>query len=252
MSRGNGGQDIFLDDSQRRRFLSILARVKKRNAAKLYAYCLMPNHFHLLIRVAESPLSKTMQQLLSRYSKHFNTRQNRKGHVFQSRYKAILCHDDPYFLELLRYVHLNPVRKKLVSIASDWPWSGHGELSGERAEDLLDLEFPLSLFDPDRARAGEKYREFIRSDKETPPAGSRASEHLAGLAQKIAEAAGINLEMIRGGRKAPAAAKARKTLIQQAVGVGFRQAQLARFLNCSAPAISKAMRPLAKKVNFNV
>jgi REP element-mobilizing transposase RayT len=252
MSRGNGGQDIFLDDSQRQRFLSILSQVKRENVFKIFAYCLMPNHFHFLIQVADRSLSRGMQQLLTRYSKHFNMRQNRKGHLFQSRYKAILCRDDAYFLELLRYVHLNPVRKKLVATASAWHWSGHGELNGEKEAALVDVGFPLSLFDADKMRAREKYSEFILTAKDMPPLGSPTLGQLELLTHAISEETEIGIDAIRGGIKTPAVVKARHALIRRAVEAGFRQRQLAEFLGCSSPAISKAMRPAAEQVNINV
>ena len=107
IGRGNGGQKTFLDEWDYQTFIDALGEVKRKIPFVIYAYCLMPNHFHLLIEAKRFPLSVVMQRLLTRYVKRFHLRHRRNGHLFQARYKAILCQKDGYLQELLRYIHLN-------------------------------------------------------------------------------------------------------------------------------------------------
>jgi len=125
LSRGNNRQEIFLNSSDYQDFLTCLRIIQERYPFTLYAYVLLPNHFHLLLETKEVTLSRIMLSLLTRYVKLFNQRYRRVGHLFQGRYKAILCQKDAYLLELVRYLHLNPVRAKLVNSPSEWFWSSH-------------------------------------------------------------------------------------------------------------------------------
>lgn len=162
MARGNGGARTFLDEADFRSFLQILSEVKAREPFKLYAYCLMTNHFHLLMEVDRFSISSIMHRLLTRYCKSFNIRRRRFGHVFQSRFKAILCDKNSYLLELLRYIHLNPVRAGLVHAPELWTWSGYADYIEERPAALTDTAFPLSCFHPERSRACELYKRFVQ------------------------------------------------------------------------------------------
>lgn len=129
MARGNNGQPIFLQAADYESFLKILHVVRERYPFYLYAYVLMPNHFHLLLllEVAQVPTARLTQSLLTTYVREFNGRHRRRGHLFHGRYKAIACDQESYLLELVRYIHLNPVRARLVRRPSEWRWSGHGE-----------------------------------------------------------------------------------------------------------------------------
>ena len=127
-------QGIFLDERDFKMFLAYLLDYKNRYGFHLYAYALMKNHLHLLIEVEEIPLNRIMQCLLFRYTRYFNRRQGEVGHLFQGRYKAIVCDKDAYLLELVRYIHLNPVRAKIVKVPEDYVWTGHlSYLGGEES-----------------------------------------------------------------------------------------------------------------------
>ena len=126
MARGNNGQKVFHRDGDYEAFLDQLL-VVRRYPFYLYAYVLMPNHFHLLLEVQESPTARIMQSLLTGYVRRFNRAHRHKGHLFQGRYKAIVCDRDNYLMELVRYIHLNPLRAKMVKRPGQWQWSGHGE-----------------------------------------------------------------------------------------------------------------------------
>ena len=129
-SRGNARQDIYLDDKDRLRFLKIVQQVIDRFNWLCHAYCLMGNHYHLLIETVDPTLSRGMRHLNGVYTQTFNRRHQRVGHVFQGRFKAILVERDAYLLQLSRYVVMNPVRAKMVRAAKDWPWSSYRVTAG--------------------------------------------------------------------------------------------------------------------------
>ena len=167
-SRGNARQEIFLDDADRRAFLEALAEAVDRFGWICHAYCLMPNHYHLLIETPEPNLSRGMQLLNGVFTQRFNRHHKRLGHVLQGRYKAILVERASHLLELARYVVLNPVRAKMVRSAKDWPWSSYRATSGQAEKpEHLTVDWVLSQFDSDRSRAISAYRMFVRQGKDT-------------------------------------------------------------------------------------
>lgn len=130
ISRGNARQTIFTDDHDCRRYLDLLQRACDRFEVRCLAYCLMGDHMHLLLQPAEIPLSRMLQQLNSAYCQWFNRRHNRIGHVLQGRYKALMVETPDYFLTVLRYIMLNPVKARCVQRPSDWQWSSYRATAG--------------------------------------------------------------------------------------------------------------------------
>jgi REP element-mobilizing transposase RayT len=124
-SRGDGREDIYLDEADRLLFLQVLGQVCDQFNWACHAYCLMGNHYHLLVETHEGNLAKGMRQLNGVYTQGFNRKHRRVGHVFRGRYKAILVHKDSYLLELARYIVLNPVRAQMVRSAKEWRWSSY-------------------------------------------------------------------------------------------------------------------------------
>ncbi len=163
MLRGNGGQDIFFEEEDRSEFCRLLAEGTVRFEYRVHAYCLMSNHLHLAMEVGQIPLSRGMQNLAFRYTRWINRREKRMGHLFQGRYKALLVDRDAYLLELVRYIHLNPVRAELVSDPVDYPWSGHRAYLGKAQVPWLSTEWVLSQFDDRLGIARRRYRAFIRA-----------------------------------------------------------------------------------------
>jgi putative transposase len=161
ISRGNQKQTIFQDRDDFLRFRNFLEDTQRRFAFRLYAYVLMPNHFHLLLEVRSYPLFKVMQTLLYRYTRYFNNRHRKVGHLFQGRYRAILCDKDSYLLELVRYLHLNPVRARLAEDATQYPWSSHAVFLKGRDESGVAVEEVLSYWSKRRGDALRKYTEFV-------------------------------------------------------------------------------------------
>jgi putative transposase len=129
-SRGNARQDIYLVDPDRELFLSVVGATVERFSWLCHAYCLMPNHYHLLIETPEANLSRGMRHLNGVYTQAFNRRHMRSGHVLQGRFKAIVVEKESHLLELARYVVLNPVRARMVRSAKDWPWSSYRATAG--------------------------------------------------------------------------------------------------------------------------
>jgi REP element-mobilizing transposase RayT len=161
-SRGDRQEAIFEDDQDRTAFLNVLGEVISRFRWRCHAYCLMGNHYHLMIETPEGNLTKGMRQLNGVFTQWSNRRHKRSGHVFQGRYKAILVDRDSYFLELARYIVLNPVRAAMVKHPNQWKWSSYGATSGSAtAPAWLTTEDLLAEFAKRRAAARRKYREFV-------------------------------------------------------------------------------------------
>ena len=161
-SRGNARQDIFLDDKDREQFLKDLARVVDRFGWKCHAYCLMSNHYHLLVETAEANLSRGMQLLNGVLSQRFNRRHKRVGHVLQGRFKGILVEKESYLLELARYIVLNPVRAGAVAHPREYRWSSYSATLGRiEPPGLLCTSWILKQFNGDPRRARAAYRRFV-------------------------------------------------------------------------------------------
>ena len=173
-SRSDGRENIFLSDEDRAAWLETLGEVCKRFNWVCHAYCLMTNHYHVVVETPDANLSKGMRQLNGVYTQRFNRSHSRVGHVFQGRFKAILVDKDNYFLELARYVVLNPLRAKMVRRLEQWPWSSYPATCGQTATpDWLQTDFVLSQFASQRARAVAKYIAFVHEGAKLPSVWSR-------------------------------------------------------------------------------
>jgi REP-associated tyrosine transposase len=165
MGRGIERTPIFQDDTDRADFVARLAALGRAGHLAVYAWALMPNHFHLLVRTGQSPLFRSMKKLLTGYVVNFNRRHKRYGHLFQNRYKSIICEEDPYLLEVTRYIHLNPLRGGLVKGLGDlrrYPWSGHAALTGGVNRAWQDTATVLAYFGRKRTRAVQRYEAFVQ------------------------------------------------------------------------------------------
>jgi len=147
MARGIERRKIFWDDKDRSSFLERLAVILEETQTQCYAWVLIPNHFHLLLRTGATPLSKVMRRLMTGYAVTFNLRHRRAGHLFQNRYKSVVCEEDPYLLELIRYIHLNPLRAKIVvdlKALDKYSWTGHSVLLGKQKNPLISDTIPIN------------------------------------------------------------------------------------------------------------
>ncbi|TFW14788.1 transposase [Duganella callida] len=161
-SRGDRKSQIYRNDGDRLTWLNILDAVCAQYEFTVYAYCLMGNHYHLLVRTAQANLDQGMRQLNGVYSQYFNRHHELVGHLFQGRYHAVVVDADSYLLELARYVVLNPVRAGLAARPGDWFWSSYNHTQGvSAAPSWLDVEWLLSAFDIDPEAARSKYANFV-------------------------------------------------------------------------------------------
>lgn len=159
--RGNDRQDIFLDDQDRYRFYLYLQEGVERFRHRIHAFCLMSNHVHLVVQVDDLPLSRIMQNLSFRYTRWINWRHDRCGHLFQGRYKAVLVDGDSYLLELVRYVHLNPVRARMVASPEEYQWTGHNAYCEKEMIPWLCSEMALGMLSQKRNEASRAYSAFV-------------------------------------------------------------------------------------------
>ena len=162
--RGIERRKVFRDDTDRNRFVERLGKVLSSTETSCYAWALIPNHFHLLLETGRVPIAAVMRRLLTGYAVTFNRRHRRSGRLFQNRYKSILCQEDAYLLELVRYIHLNPIRARLVEnlkALNKYPYSGHSAIMGKRIVPWQDVDKVLLQFEPGKGAARKKYLSFV-------------------------------------------------------------------------------------------
>lgn len=162
--RGVERRDIFLDDADRQSFMDRFSNLLIQTETECLAWSLMTNHVHMLLRPSQSKLGPFMRRLLTGHAVSFNLRHHRSGHLFQNRYKSIICEEDPYLLELVRYIHLNPLRAGLVKDMAElhgYPWSGHAVLMGCREMPGQNVAEVLGYFGKRATTARAKYQVFV-------------------------------------------------------------------------------------------
>lgn len=263
-SRGNAQAPIFLDDEDRDSFLAVLAECIARFTWICHAYCLMDNHYHLIIETPDANLSAGMRQLNGVYTQRFNRRHGRVGHIFQGRFKAILVERNSYLLELCRYVVLNPVRARMVRDASQYAWSSYLATMGSvPVPPWLQTDWILSQFGNDRKVARREYRDFVAEGiGAASPWGKLKGQVLLGrdqfvngLQPLLAETSGFK-EFPRAQRLMnrpalealiPSGVKANKTLrdvaIRKAcVEYGYSMAEIARAAGVHYSTVSRVIK----------
>lgn len=161
MLRGNDGQSIFFRDADRCRMCLLIQEGVEKYGHRIHAFCLMGNHIHLLVQVGNTSLSKLIHNLSFRYSQFFNRRYQKIGHLFQGRFRAVLIQEEAYFLRLLRYIHMNPIRAYLVKEPEEYPWSSHGAYLGHMEFVWLTINHGLRKFEDNLSAARLKYRNYV-------------------------------------------------------------------------------------------
>jgi len=286
IARGNNRQLIFGSDEDYHKLLRLLEAQKSRLPFYLYAYCLMPNHIHLLAERRDDPIGRIMHRVLTGYSQYHNRRYQRIGHLFQGRYKAILCQTDQYLAELVRYIHLNPVRAKMVSRPHDYQYSSHKAYLGlEDCGKLVDVDPVLRRFSARKRVAREMYQKFIHagmklghqdelyraapgnvlgSDEfvdsvihrigETGGRGSRAhvrkssDVNMNTLVKAVEIAAGIGREELCGSGKAPGVVMAREALVFVGRDAGVTCAELAKYTGLDISVVSRRFESARRRI----
>src|SRR4030043_1652375 len=168
MVRGMEGCPIFLDDQDRQDFVSRISELVEKTGTKVLAWTLMDNHLHLLIFSGSQGISKFMRRLLTGHAVRYNLKYHRSGHLFQNRYKSIVCEEDPSLLELVRYIHLNPLRAGVVQSVKElegYPWCGHSVLVGRLKKAWQEKDYILEHFGAQRSRALRAYRRFVEEGR---------------------------------------------------------------------------------------
>ncbi|MEW6186620.1 MAG: transposase [Thermodesulfobacteriota bacterium] len=174
MVRGIERRKIFENDTDRDQLVKRLGEILSQTKTSCYAWALLPNHFHLLLKTGGIPVSTIMRRLLTGYALWFNKTHRRHGHLFQNRFKSILCQEDPYLLELVRYIHLNPIRAGIVpdlEALSRYGYSGHSVLLGKIKQDWQDSKEILGMFSENPGSARRLYKAFVKeglSEKKRP------------------------------------------------------------------------------------
>jgi REP-associated tyrosine transposase len=282
MARGNQGQAIFTDDADRRRYLELLQESQRRYNYRLYAYVLMGNHIHHLVQVGETPLAKVMQNILFRYTRYWNAKYKKIGHLFQGRYRAILCDKDNYLLELVRYLHLNPVRSKLVQDPDRYRWSSHSAYLAGIGTKWIAVEEVLTLFAKRPTQAVSAYQRFVREGlsvghrddlyevvEQTYLGGEQFVEKVeervsddelntpviltwAEVVDAVCKYFGLSpsVALQRGRGRKNAQAKRVMAWIAREVG-GFTNQETAKFLRQDAAALSRGIQKLADQFATN-
>lgn len=159
--RGNHARPIFHHPQDRRLLEKIVIRALENFACRLHAYCWMTNHLHLVLQAAADPISRPMHNIAAEFARAMQLKLETTGHFFERRFHATLVDSDSYMLELLRYVHLNPVEARICASVDDYRWSSHHNYTGRRIDPWVTTDFALGILSADRARAMERYRAFI-------------------------------------------------------------------------------------------
>ncbi|MCL4808310.1 MAG: transposase [Thermoanaerobaculia bacterium] len=174
IARGNERRPLFRDDADREKYLELLAEACERHGVRVFAYCLMPNHVHLALQTGAAPVSGFVHELHSRYARYFNRRYDRAGHLFQGRFQGLLVDRDAYLLEVVRYIHRNPVKARLATRPEEFAWSSHSAYLGAAPAWLATGEV-LALLAGGRPKARKLFQEFV--------AGTAAGRYDPGEAQ---------------------------------------------------------------------
>jgi putative transposase len=278
MARGIERRRIFLDDEDRERFLARLGRIVAETGTRCFAFATMPNHYHLLLGIRSTPLSKVMARLGTAHGMGFNRRHDRVGHLFQNRYKSNLVKDDAGLLTLVRYIHLNPVKAGLVpsvEALADYPWTGHATLMGRRQATFLDAKFVLDQFgwEPLEARRGllrwmrkesgddlslEEVYERPAPSGPAPDPGVIERDLFPEILRKrrlreggwdparvrsaVCDHLGIDPELLRSGRRSRAASRAREAIAALVVDVlGRSHVEAARAVGACRQGAERAL-----------
>ncbi len=273
ITRGNQRQKVFLEEKDFLKYLEFLGDYKDRYGFWIYAYILMSTHVHLLIETGKVPLSKILQGINQRFTMYYNWRYGTIGHLFQGRYKAILCDKDAYLLSLVKYLHHNPVRASMVRRPEEYRWSSHREYLGKDKNGLVDTELVLRMFSEDLKRGRRLYRDYMEKEEKASKeefyrtvdqrvlgdeafvervrervenrsiiGKRRHGVNLGEIARGIEEVIGIRLSELRGRGKDSEVIKGRKLLSLVGKEYGYKGKEIAEFLGKDPAAVTGYLR----------
>lgn len=268
--RGNHREAIFLVDSDRLLLNTIVELALAKHGARLHAYCWMTNHLHMLVQVGDDPLAHLIRRIASGYARAFQAHRSTTGHLFENRYHAVLVDTDAYLLELIRYIHFNPVRSGLARATSLYRWSSHHAYSGLSVDRWVTTEFGLRMFASDRAKAIAAYCRFLNCDPNEVPSpfdeispdrplilGSAAfaarvmqqapikktRRTLQSLIDEGCQRHGMSRDELRSNQRSARIMQARAWVARQAIALRVASVlEIARALNCDPKSIRNALR----------
>ncbi|RJQ56956.1 MAG: transposase [Nitrospiraceae bacterium] len=274
ITRGNWREKIFRDKRDFLKYLEIVSNYKKRHQFRLYSFVLMSNHIHLLIETGGTPLSKIQQGINQSYTMYFNRRYKMVGHLFQGRYKAILCDRDAYLLSLVKYIHMNPLRAKMVQDLNEYKWSSH-QCYADKGQNngLVDTDRVLRMFSEDRVRSKELYREFMgdglaikreevyrtveqrvlgseefldnvmeKYDVEFKNSKREREYSLRMISEGVEKITGVTLKQIHGKSKFARISTGRKLLILAAKEYGYKGKEIGEYIKRDPAIISIVLK----------
>ncbi|MBA4373868.1 MAG: hypothetical protein C0402_13545 [Thermodesulfovibrio sp.] len=273
ITRGNRRQKIFRDEEDFRKYIQILARYKALYKYLLYAYVLMNNHVHLLIETSETPLSKILQGINQTYTAWFNRKHKTVGHLFQGRYKAILCDRDSYLVSLVKYIHHNPVRARMTKAPEEYPWSSHRAYLKPMKKNIVDEDQVLRMFSEDKGSARRIYEAYVsdgiavkkediyctidkrilgddrftetimgKCEAAIAPGRKEKEYSLAAIADTIDEAFGISLSQMRQKGKHRDITHGRKLLSLVAHEFGYKGREVAGYMQKDPALITRHVK----------
>lgn len=260
--RGNNRTSIFENRENKEEYKKVVSRYKKRSRFKLYAYCIMDNHAHLLIEVEDIPLSKIMQGIQQVFTQYYNRTNRTTGHVFEQRYKSFLCDKEAYLLSLIRYIHQNPVRSNFKN-GINYPWSSHQEYIGN--SELIDVNFPLSLFAYPKNEAIKRYLTFmdeveareiksmVKEEKIEVVKNIEESHKIAkgALIKIIEEVTAIKMDKIKGNTKNKRRSDVRKLYIKSLKKyTDLPNKEIADLLEIGSPTVTNVLSGRYKENDF--
>jgi REP element-mobilizing transposase RayT len=246
IARGIERRPIFSDDRDRGDFLSRVARIFPECGTGCFAWALMPNHVHMVLRTGDRPLATVMARLLTGYAKRFNERHERVGHLFQNRYLSLFADDDDHLLTLVRYVHLNPVKGGIVTSVDElaaYPWTGHSVLMGRCRAPFQSTAEVLAAFSSDTGAARKVLERWMTDeDMEQSEPSRDAASILEGVVSRVCRELGIGPAalLVRPAPRRISGARARIAYLASEAGVPL--VEVARRLGMSASATSRARR----------
>jgi putative transposase len=271
--RGNQRQRVFKNIDDYQKYISLLAFYKERYKYSLYAYVLMSNHVHLLIETLQIPLSKILQGINQSYTMYFNRKYRTVGHLFQGRYKAILCDKDAYLLALVKYISLNPVRAKIAKAPGEYRWSSHHSYLKQQRNDIVDTDQVLRMFSEDKSRARKLYSVYIddgiavkkddiyktvsqrilgeekfvdtvmeKIDESLENKRKRHGYSLNKIAESIAKLKGLSVKQLRENNKSRAISKVKKLVSLAAREYGYKGKEIASYLRKDPSVITRYLK----------
>jgi REP element-mobilizing transposase RayT len=274
IARGNQRQKIFKDATDFQKYLQFLTIYKNRYSYHLYAYVLMSNHVHLLIETGDIPLSRILQGINQSYTMHFNRRYRTVGHLFQGRYKAILCDRDAYLLALLKYIHHNPLRARIAETLDLYPWSSHHAYTDKNNPlGLVDADRVLRMFSETKGRARKHYRAFMtdgqvmkkdevyaaidqrlqgddefvdhvleKYDGEVKRERRKKEHSLPQIAKIVEKQYGLTLQDIRSSVKEQRVMRGRRAFSSVAREYGYKGREIAEYLTKEPSSVTKYIK----------